>query len=65
MNFTHQRLICVDCMNGYLFPAEEQQAHADAGQSRTISRCPDCTTSRAAIQAARAAAPVVASKRRY
>jgi hypothetical protein len=60
-----KRLICADCMNGFLYSVEEGQARHVRGATKFPTRCPACSASREALQAARAAAPATPSRRRH
>lgn len=65
MLYLDKKLICMDCMTGFIYTGEEQGMEAIKGPSKVPSRCPACAASREALRAARALSPVVASRRRY
>lgn len=66
MVYTNRKLICGDCMNVFVFTAEEQEMNAfQALTTKTPTRCPECRASHAALRAARAASPIVENRRRY
>ena len=65
MAYETKRLTCGECMNAFNFTSEEQEIDALKGLTRAPYRCPACRASHDAVQAVRAATPVVASRRRY
>ena len=65
MAYQTKKLTCGECMNAFNFTSEEQEINALKGLTRAPYRCPECRASRDAVQARRAATPVVPSRRRY
>ncbi len=65
MSYRDKKLICTDCMSGFIYTGEEQEATALNSPRKDPSRCPACRASWEAVQVARANRPVVVSKRRY
>lgn len=65
MSYRDKKLICTDCMSGFIYTGEEQGVAALQGPRKEPSRCPACRASWEAVQVARANRPVVTSKRRY
>ena len=64
MVYSNKQLVCGDCMTGFTVTGEEQEVAAFRGLTSAPSRCPQCRASRAAIRAAREAAPATPPRRR-